>query len=85
MTPFRRIVAGFIEEDPYLHDAAKGLESAICLPLFSLDAGHVREDVPEALARAAFRGVLLPRIGAHPAVPALIAASLARQASRVAA
>ncbi|MGQ0567437.1 MAG: sirohydrochlorin chelatase [Gemmobacter sp.] len=74
--PFARIVTAFVEEHPLIRSAAIGLHPAICLPLFALRAGHVAEDVPQALGRAGFRGHLLPAIGEHPQVPALIAAAL---------
>jgi sirohydrochlorin ferrochelatase len=77
-TRFARVVAGFVEEPPYLADAARDLGPAVCLPFFALRAGHVETDVPEALAAAAFDGPLLPEIGAHPDVPALIADALRR-------
>ena len=84
-TPFRAVATGFIEEEPYLADAAQDLGQALCLPLFTLKAGHVEEDVPQALASAGFDGPVLPHIGAHAGVPALIAAALAREARRIAA
>ena len=57
----------------------------ICLPFFALRAGHVENDIPEALADAGFTGPLLPAIGEHPCVPKLIAASLAHAVKRLAA
>lgn len=75
---FRAIVPGFIEEAPFLTDAARGIGAALCLPLFTLSAGHVLGDVPDALAEADFEGALLPHIGAHPDVPSMIAAALQR-------
>jgi sirohydrochlorin ferrochelatase len=83
--PFRAVVTGFIEEAPHLADAARGLGQAICLPLFTLNAGHVIADVPEALASAGFSGPVLPPLGAHPGVPHLIAAALQHHAMQVAA
>lgn len=83
--PFRSVVTGFIEEQPFLADAARGLPQALCLPLFTLNAGHVLQDVPEALAGAGFHGPVLPPIGRHAAVPRLIAAALERHALREAA
>lgn len=80
LVPFRAIEVGLIEEPPLLADAARGLGPAICLPFFALRAGHVVGDIPEALAAAAFEGPLLPAIGEHPDVPAVIAAGLARGA-----
>lgn len=77
-TGFARVVAGFVEEAPFLADAAHDLGPAVCLPFFALRAGHVEGDVPEALEAARFDGPLLPEIGAHADVPALIAAALVR-------
>jgi sirohydrochlorin ferrochelatase len=77
-TSFRAITWGFIEEAPLLADAARGLGQAICLPLFTLRAGHVAHDLPTALQEAGFEGVVLPHLGAHPEVPRIIAAALAR-------
>jgi sirohydrochlorin ferrochelatase len=77
---FARVVTGYIEEAPFLAEAAAGGDiasgPAVCLPFFALTAGHVTGDVPEALAAAGFAGPLLPPIGADPGVPALVAAAL---------
>jgi sirohydrochlorin ferrochelatase len=78
---FARVEVGFVEEAPFLVDAARGLGQALCLPLFALRAGHVVDDLPEALAAAGFAGPLLPPIGEHAAVPALLAAALRRSVS----
>ncbi len=78
LAPFRRVVTGFVEEAPFIRDAARGVAPALCLPFFALRAGHVDGDVPEALAQAGFRGPLLPAIGQHAEVPRIIAAALAR-------
>lgn len=75
---FGRVTCGFVEEAPFLADAARDLGPAVCLPFFALRAGHVVGDVPEALAEAGFAGPLLPEIGAHPAVADLIARTLRR-------
>ncbi|HEX9858577.1 MAG TPA: CbiX/SirB N-terminal domain-containing protein [Paracoccaceae bacterium] len=75
---FAAVRVGFVEEAPFLADAARGLHPALCLPFFALRAGHVETDVPEALAAAGFAGPLLPAIGEHPAVAGLIAAALRR-------
>jgi sirohydrochlorin ferrochelatase len=83
--PFRIVVTGFIEEQPFLADAARGLSPALCLPLFTLNAGHVVKDVPEALAAAGFQGPVLSPIGQHHAVPRLIASALERHALQEAA
>ncbi len=77
-TSFRAITCGFIEEAPLLADAARGLGRAVCLPLFTLRAGHVAHDVPTALQEAGFEGTVLPHLGAHPDVPGIIAAALSR-------
>jgi sirohydrochlorin ferrochelatase len=72
----RDITCGFVEEAPFLADAASGLSQAICLPFFALRAGHVIEDIPEALDTAGFTGALLPPLGEDDGVPALIADTL---------
>ncbi len=82
---FARVAVGFVEEAPYLVDAARGLGQALCLPLFALRAGHVVDDMPEALGAAGFAGPLLPPIGEHAAVPALLAAALRRSVGEAAA
>lgn len=81
MTGFGRILAGFVEEAPFLEDQARALGHGICLPFFALEAGHVVGDIPEALAAAQFKGPTLPPIGQHPDVPALIAHALIRAAA----
>lgn len=74
-----QVTCGFIEEAPRIADAARGLgPRAICLPFFATPAGHVIEDLPEALAEADFQGVPLPPIGTHPKVPGLIAAAVSQ-------
>lgn len=82
---FREVASGFIEEPPYLADAARLAAPALCLPYFALNAGHVLTDLPEALAEAGFPGPTLPPIGTDAEVPALIAAALARAAAERAA
>ena len=79
--PFARVRVGFVEERPFLADAARRLGPAVCLPFFALRAGHVAGDVPEALAEAGFEGPLLPAVGEAPEIPGLIAAALARAAT----
>ncbi|MDX5358008.1 MAG: cobalamin biosynthesis protein CbiX [Rhodobacterales bacterium] len=79
LTDFAHIEVGFVEESPFLDDAARIDGPALCLPFFALRAGHVAGDVPEALAKAGFSGPLLPAIGEHPQAAALIAAALMRQ------
>ena len=72
-----RALCGFIEEAPYLDAQARGLGAqAICLPFFATEAGHVTEDLPQAMAAAGFAGVVLPPLGLAPEVPAMIAAAI---------
>lgn len=71
------ITVGFIEQSPSVAEAASGLgPEAVCLPCLAFPGGHFRQDVPQALAAAGFRGRLLPVLGLADAVPALIARSL---------
>jgi sirohydrochlorin ferrochelatase len=73
---FAAILTGYVEEEPFLHHAARVQGPALCLPCFATRAGHVLDDIPQALEQAGFTGPLLPPIGAHPDVPALIARAL---------
>ncbi|GHC67060.1 sirohydrochlorin chelatase [Neogemmobacter tilapiae] len=73
---FAAVLTGYVEEEPFLHHTARVVGPALCLPCFATSAGHVIDDIPEALEQAAFPGPLLPPIGAHPDVPALIARAL---------
>lgn len=77
-TAFTNIRVALIEEPPFLVDVAAQSREGLCLPFFALRAGHVTDDIPQALEDAGFTGTLLPAIGEHPEVPALIAAALAR-------
>jgi sirohydrochlorin ferrochelatase len=80
LTGFGRTLAGFVEEAPFLADQARALGQGICLPFFALEAGHVVGDIPDAMEEAGFNGPILPPIGQHRDVPALIAAALIRAA-----
>ncbi len=82
---FAEIRIGYVDEVPYLADAARVDGSAICLPLFAGRAGHVDNDLPEALTEANFQGPMLDPIGTDHEVPNIIAASAARAADRFAA
>lgn len=73
---FARVVTGFVEQEPFIADAARGLVRAVSLPFFALRAEHVLDDLPEALDQAGFTGPRLDPIGLAPEVPALIAASI---------
>lgn len=82
---FARVVTGFIEEAPYLGDAAAGLGPlSVALPLFATEAEHVTDDIPAGLAAAGFAGLHLPPIGLSPEVPRMIAAALERADSVIA-
>lgn len=72
-----RVLTGYVEEAPFLAEAARIDGPALCLPLFATRAGHVAEDVPRALAEAGFTGPLLPAIGEHADAARLIARALA--------
>ncbi len=73
---FRGVTTGFVDEAPFVADAARDLGPAVCLPYFAAANGHVREDIPEALLEAGFEGVTLDPIGTDPAVPEMIAHAL---------
>lgn len=73
---WRHVACGFVEQAPFLADAARGLGQAVCLPLFALRAEHVTDDLPAALAQAGFGGAVLGPVGQAPQVPAMIAASI---------
>lgn len=82
---FREVRVGFIDETPFLAEAARIDGPALCLPFFALRAGHVDIDLPTALAAASFRGSLLDPIGLHPGVAGLVRSALLRHAARCAA
>jgi len=74
-----KVVTGYIEEAPFLTDAARDIgPQAIALPFFATQAEHVLEDIPQGLAEAGFDGPCLPPIGLADGVPALIAAAINR-------
>jgi sirohydrochlorin ferrochelatase len=72
------VKAGFIEEAPFLADVARDMPEAICLPFFALRAGHIVQDIPQALEEARFQGTVLPPIGEDIGTAQLIAAALSR-------
>lgn len=76
---FAKVVTGFVEQPPFLADAARGLMRAVSLPLFALRAEHVLDDLPEALDAAGFQGLRLDPIGLAHEVPGLIARALAAE------
>jgi len=72
------IRVGFVEEPPYLADAATDMGAqSLCLPFFAARRGHVIDDIPEALDTAGFTGLRLAPLGLAPAVPALMARAIA--------
>lgn len=74
---FREMRVGYVEQAPYLAEAAAGLgRQAICLPFFAARGGHVTDDIPQALDEAGFEGLRLDPIGCAPQVPGLVARSL---------
>ncbi|MDO5641423.1 MAG: CbiX/SirB N-terminal domain-containing protein [Paracoccus sp. (in: a-proteobacteria)] len=82
---FGRVITAYIEESPFLGDAARDLgPRAVALPLFATMAEHVTDDIPRALDSAGFTGSRLPAIGLAPEVPAMIAAALDRADSVIA-
>lgn len=78
---FREVATGFVDEAPYLAEAARLAAPALCLPYFALRAGHVVSDLPEALAEADFPGPTLAPVGTDSEAPSIIAAALARAAA----
>lgn len=77
LTGFAEIRTGFVEEPPFLREAAAGAGAqALCLPFFATRRGHVLDDIPAALKAAGFAGACLDPVGLHPGVPALIARAL---------
>jgi sirohydrochlorin cobaltochelatase len=73
---FREVRTGFIDQAPYLSDAARIETPALCLPFFAGHAGHMEVDVPQALAEARFSGPVLVPVGSDAEVPGIIAAAL---------
>ncbi len=79
---FREVRIGFIDEPPFLADAARIAAPAVCLPFFAQRAGHVETDLPEALGEAGFDGRVLEPAGVGAEVPGIVAAALLRTAAR---
>lgn len=71
-----RAAAAFIDQTPQIEAAMGYGADSVCLPFFAMAGGHVTEDIPAALAKAGFGGRVLPPVGLHPEVPALIARSI---------
>ncbi|MCT4557576.1 MAG: cobalamin biosynthesis protein CbiX [Pelagimonas sp.] len=78
--PFSEIRVGFVEQSPFLADAAHHLPAqSICLPFFALERGHVLEDLPKALDANGFQGLRLPPFGSNPDFAAYLADDLAKR------
>jgi sirohydrochlorin ferrochelatase len=75
----RSAKAAFIDQSPRLADVPDLGDTAICLPYFAADGGHVQHDIPQALQEAGFRGRILPPLGADHRVPLVIAQTLHAQ------
>lgn len=73
---------GFIDQTPQLQDLPPLGDQAVCLPYFAASGGHITTDIPAALRAAGFTGTLLPPLGLHREIPALIAQAI-RTASPV--
>lgn len=73
-----RAEAAFIDQSPRLAEAHGFGAAAVCLPFFAMAGGHVTDDLPAALAEAAFAGRLLPPLGLDARVPQLIAEAIAQ-------
>lgn len=72
-----KISVGFVEETPFLEDAARNLPAqSICLPFFALEGDHCRRDIPEALAKTRFCGVSLPPLGTWSETANLVATAI---------
>jgi sirohydrochlorin ferrochelatase len=80
---FAQVVTGFVEQEPFIADAAKGLDRAVSLPLFALRAEHVTDDLPQALDQAGFNGPRLDPIGLSTEAPAMIAQSIRSEVSNL--
>ncbi len=82
LVPDLRLSTGFVEQAPFIAESARPLAArALCLPFFAQSGAHVREDIPTALAKAGFRGEILPVLGALPGTPRLIADAIRATAS----
>ncbi len=71
-----RCEAAFIDQSPQLSHVQGFAPDAICLPFFAAKGSHVTEDIPTALTAAGFTGRVLPPLGLHPQVPALVARAI---------
>ncbi|WP_343079548.1 CbiX/SirB N-terminal domain-containing protein [Ostreiculturibacter nitratireducens] len=76
---FAEVRVGFIEQDPRIAQVLiEAGRSSILLPLFVARWGHVLDDIPAAVEEAGFRGRILPPLGTHRDVPAIIAEAISK-------
>ncbi|MEP2716234.1 CbiX/SirB N-terminal domain-containing protein [Pseudophaeobacter sp.] len=84
LLPEAELMTGFIEEAPYLEDAARSLPAcSLCLPFFAQAGDHVISDIPTALAEAGLATQCLPALGTYPQIAKLIARAILRDCARV--
>jgi sirohydrochlorin ferrochelatase len=74
---FAEVRVCFVDQPPFLAEGLSVRGPAICLPFFATAAGHVEQDLPEAVAAAGFAGTVLEPVGRSPRTPAFVARSLA--------
>ncbi len=82
---FRAIRVGFLEQETFLREAARGEGPHVCLPFFAGRAGHLEVDLPEALSAADFSGPVLEPVGAWSESSEIIARALQDYSARLAA
>ncbi|MFC3181221.1 sirohydrochlorin chelatase [Cypionkella sinensis] len=70
------VIPAFIDQTPQLADLPALGPDAVCLPYFAASGGHVTTDIPAALGKSGFKGTLLPALGLHREIPAMIAAAI---------
>ncbi len=77
LLPTLTITLGYVEQSPFLAEAAKGSpQQTLCLPFFARAGEHVRDDIPNALQQGNFAGILLPALGLDAQTAQLIADAL---------
>lgn len=67
---------GFVDEEPSLEKVFSLSGPAVCLPFFAMLSGHMRRDLPEAVAGAGYEGLMLPALGTTPGVAGVIAGAI---------
>ena len=77
LLPGHQVVTCYIEQAPFVADAAREMPAGtLCLPFFAQSGNHVTMDLPEALEEAGFRGTTLPALGGSKGIASLIANAL---------